>query len=343
MNIVNKNINDIFNDSKLNSKFFSVKHNELNINCNILKDNFYLDSYNYFPITKENFSFKDVFIWGDKGKYENFYSKDFMRNFDKNKKNFKKMTNIFLLGSSPGNNYYRNLITFFPRIFFLNSKKVKLVVHRNFSNKFRDFILLICNQMKIEIQFIFLDDGFYHFIDSEIPQFLKHNESIKILNTLKVNKKKKKEKIYLSRRSSSYRNLINESDVIDKLKLNDFRIIDLNNINIFQQIELFSNAEVIVSPSGSSLANIVFCSPGTKIVEISPKYSFEYEDIFKKRYSSICDELDLVYTSIEADSVNLDKFEKKSKKMINNKVLNESNYYKNLLIRLDQVSEILSI
>ena len=34
-----------------------------------------------------------------------------------------------------------------------------------------------------------------------------------------------------------------------------------------EQVELFSNAEVIIMPLGSAMANIVYCKPGTKIIE----------------------------------------------------------------------------
>ena len=113
-------------------------------------------------------------------------------------------------------------------------------------------------------------------------------------------------------------------------------------MSIFEQIEIFSNASVVVSPTSSSLTNIVFCAPGTKVIEIIPKYQFEYEDIFKQRYSEISYSLNLDYLSLEADSVKLDKIDQSSAKFISSKVLNESNYYKNLLLKLEKVKEILS-
>ena len=105
---------------------------------------------------------------------------------------------------------------------------------------------------------------------------------------------------------------------------------------------LFSNAKFVVSPTGSSLTNVVFCSPGTKVVEIKPKYNFEYENNFKTRYSYLCDQLDLNYFSVEADPIDLDKLRGKSKELIQSNIVNESNYYKNLLLKLDKVSQIIA-
>ena len=61
-----------------------------------------------------------------------------------------------------------------------------------------------------------------------------------------------------------------------------------NNISIQEQIDKFSEAEVIVSATSSSLTNIIFCSQGTTIIEITPKYQFEYENNLRLRYSYIC-------------------------------------------------------
>ena len=341
MKIVDKKINFILDDSKLNSKFVFSKHNDLNINCNILKNNFYLDSYNYFPITEEYFSFMEVFTWGEKSKYQNFYSENFQHNFTKNIQTFKPLSNVFVLGSSPSDNYYRNMITFLPRIFFTKEKKIKLALHRNSSNKLRNFIKKLCIQMKVNVQFIFLDDNYYKFSNSQIPQFLKKTDAIKILNTLKINSSSKKDKIYISRQNCSYRNLINESDVIDKLKKLNYKIINLNNLEIFQQIKIFSNAEIIVSPSGSALTNIIFCNEGTKVFEISPKYFFKYEDNFRHRYQFISETLSLKYKRIEAESVDIKKIDERVKNTILSNVVKESNYYKDLIVKLEKIEEII--
>ena len=41
MKIIDKKIEDILNSEEINSKFISAKHNHLNIQCNILKENFF--------------------------------------------------------------------------------------------------------------------------------------------------------------------------------------------------------------------------------------------------------------------------------------------------------------
>ena len=109
---------------------------------------------------------------------------------------------------------------------------------------------------------------------------------------------------------------------------------------MFIRIFLFSSAEIIISPTGSGLVNTVFCQKGTKIIEITPKYIHKYEDIFKNRYSSIAKILGLDYFNLEADSINIDNHT--SRRTIIPKIYDESNYFKNLIVKVQNLKSILN-
>ncbi len=342
MNIKNINSNDIAKNSKINSRFISSNNSKLKITCQFYKGNFYADSFNYFPITNDNFTFKELFSWDNKEKFENFFTNEFNAEFIKNKENFKKLQNITLLGSSVSNNYYRNLITFLPRIFFIQDKNINLAIHRNSSNKFRNFLKEILDVMQIKInKFIYLDDSFYYFEDSLIPQFLTQKISIEILNKKFSKQNKLKKRIYITRKNASYRKIVNESDLIGILKEKKFEILDTEQIDIKEQIKIFSNSEVVISPTGSALANIIFCNPGTKIIEIMPKYRFAYENVFSNRYYRICKLLKLNYQKIESDPIDIKKIDKSYVQFIGQQALNSSNYYKNLLVKIKDFKKII--
>ena len=341
MKIIDKKIPEIKENKKLNSIFINSFNPDFKLTCNILSKNFFLDSHNYFPVTEDFYTFSDFFSWGSLLKYENFFSKNFEENFNKNLNNFKLLSDVFVLGSSSTDNYYRNIVTFLPRLFFNKDKKIKLALHRHSSNKFRNLISLLCKKMNVEVQLIYLDDGFYKFSNSRIPQFLKTKESIEILHTLKTkNKIIKGRKIFISRQNCGARNLLNESDVAKKLRDYDYQMIDLNDMDILKQIRIFERAETIVCPTGSGLTNIVFCNPGTKIIEISPIYNFDYENNFKVRFSQISNFLNLKYHRIFADPVDVINPNKNVTKLILPKVISESNYFKNLILNLEKVDEI---
>ena len=341
MKIIDQKISDIKENEKLNSIFINSFNADFKLTSNILSTNFFLDTHNYFPLTENFNTFSDLFSWGSPIKYENFYSKNFQEKFNENINNFKSLSNIFVLGSSSADNYYRNIVTFLPRIFFNKENKIKLALHRNSTNKFRNFIIFLCEKMNVEVQLIYLDDGFNKFLNSRIPQFLSQKVSIEILNTLKTkNKIIKGEKFFISRQNCGARNLINESDVGKKLKDYGYHMVDLNDMDILKQIRMFSRADTIISPTGSGLTNIVFCNPGTKIIEISPIYNFDYENNFKFRFSQIANFLNLDYYRFFADPVNIIGSDKNVTKLILSKVAGESNYFKNLILNLEKIDEI---
>lgn len=93
------------------------------------------------------------------------------------------------------------------------------------------------------------------------------------------NKKIKCNKIFLDRDEVDYdiknlelykdhRILLNRKEVIYFLKKKGFNIIKPQEINFWDQVNLFNKAKVIISLSGAGLSNIIFCKPGTKIIEI---------------------------------------------------------------------------
>jgi capsular polysaccharide biosynthesis protein len=77
-------------------------------------------------------------------------------------------------------------------------------------------------------------------------------------------------RIYISRGSTGHRRLQNERDIVGKLGEYGFYEVKAEKLSFQEQVRLFRGAEVIVAPHGSGLANMVFCSPGTKVIELFP-------------------------------------------------------------------------
>jgi glycosyltransferase involved in cell wall biosynthesis len=69
----------------------------------------------------------------------------------------------------------------------------------------------------------------------------------------------------------------------------DFETIYLEGMSMVDQILLFQSAEFIISPHGAGLANLLFCEPGTKVIELMP--SIEMRPFFWL----ISEKLDLVH------------------------------------------------
>lgn len=85
-----------------------------------------------------------------------------------------------------------------------------------------------------------------------------------------IQKQEGYERIFISREDALHRKLLNEDEVVTTLEKYGFRLIKLSALSFLEKIQLFNSAEVIVSPHGAGLANLTFCNPGTKIIELFP-------------------------------------------------------------------------
>lgn len=76
------------------------------------------------------------------------------------------------------------------------------------------------------------------------------------------------ERIYLTRETARRRQVTNESELWSTLQGAGFSKLQLEHLTWAEQIDAFRQAKVIVSPHGAGLANLVFCRPGTRVVEL---------------------------------------------------------------------------
>lgn len=86
-----------------------------------------------------------------------------------------------------------------------------------------------------------------------------------IKSKLKIEHKEQQDKLYI-RRSSTYRHLTNQDEIESALTSNGFKVIDPGVMSVEEQIEAFSNAEIIIGASGAAFANMMWCRPGTKVI-----------------------------------------------------------------------------
>ena len=114
----------------------------------------------------------------------------------------------------------------------------------------------------------------------------------------------KKNKIYIERDNNSSndqpaRSIINEKEVKQYLHDNNFISVKLGEIEFKQQVNLFKNADCIIGLHGAGFANLAFCEPGTKIIELkSSNAGPVIENLAKKNnlnYNSLNFEAKQVY------------------------------------------------
>ena len=74
--------------------------------------------------------------------------------------------------------------------------------------------------------------------------------------------------IYIARRRRHWRSIQNESRLMDRLSKLGFQRYYLEDMSMLEQVQLFYHADTVVGPHGSGLVNLVYCKPGTRVVEI---------------------------------------------------------------------------
>jgi hypothetical protein len=182
-------------------------------------------------------------------------------------------------------NYYHTSIDYLPRIYLLtqpeyaNLEEIKLLVSEELSKSEQYFLDRIAPK-NLQIHVVRRDR--IYFIEKMIfPSFLTHVNSgylpSKYLNFLldKVcpqRPRKKENRIYISRTitdRSNKRCVLNENELIEKLKVYGFEKYNLENMSIEEQIELFYDASHVIAPHGAGLTNIMFAEK-IKVLELFP-------------------------------------------------------------------------
>ncbi len=105
------------------------------------------------------------------------------------------------------------------------------------------------------------------------------------------------ERIYISREDTKVRRVINESEVVEFLSKFGIRKVTLTSLSVAEQALLLAGAKVVVAPHGAGLTNLLFCNPGTKVIELmSP-------DAVRPFYHQLSHHCSLEYSYLFGESV----------------------------------------
>ncbi|NCY01460.1 MAG: glycosyltransferase family 61 protein [Planctomycetia bacterium] len=79
-------------------------------------------------------------------------------------------------------------------------------------------------------------------------------------------------RIFVSRAGRGPRAVVNERELVAALAPLGFRRCRLERMSLAEQLTVFHRAECVIGPHGAGLTNLVFCRPGTQVVEIGTPY-----------------------------------------------------------------------
>lgn len=203
-----------------------------------------------------------------------------------------------LLSSLSGHVYYHWMIDLLPRLGILQSEGVDLesvdwFVVNSIQSSFQRETLM---HLGLPMDKVIESDCYPHIQANQliVPSFPGHldwvpKRTINFLRSHFLNKNptfsEKPEsdqapkhqpalkRIYISRKHAQYRNVLNESEIEAILIPLGFRTVHLEKMTVLEQAQMFAQAEIIISPHGSGLTNLVFCQPNTTVIELfAPRY-----------------------------------------------------------------------
>ncbi|MBS0656271.1 MAG: glycosyltransferase family 61 protein [Verrucomicrobia bacterium] len=105
-------------------------------------------------------------------------------------------------------------------------------------------------------------------------------------------------RIYISRSKAQYRRISNESELIECLDKRGFAVLHLEDLSIYDQAALFHNADTVVGPHGAGFTNLIFCKPGTHIIEIDHGVQGEEQ---RSSYKGMAKRLGCIYHPMYVD------------------------------------------
>lgn len=114
---------------------------------------------------------------------------------------------------------------------------------------------------------------------------------------------KRTRKLYLSRGGARFRRLLNDGEVVELMRDAGYEVVHPEHLSVVEQAKLFSEASHVVGVHGAAFTNIVFMSPGARVMEIVGRYK---PPVFYKKIAGI---LGISHDAIE---VEIEKIHKKT-------------------------------
>ncbi len=83
-------------------------------------------------------------------------------------------------------------------------------------------------------------------------------------------------KLYISRPKGVRRGVANEDAMLPILREAGYTVTAMEGMSVRDQAELMAKADVLISPHGGALTNMVFCRPGTHVVELFGRHVYPF-------------------------------------------------------------------
>jgi capsular polysaccharide biosynthesis protein len=235
-------------------------------------------------------------VWGNQGAVitdDGFLFSDVSREFNGKEHSIFKQFKLVpakvikglttVLAASGSNVYYHWMFDIIPRIRLLKeSGKFYDIEHFVINYTQQEFQQQTMERAEVDLSKIIAagDHWNFHLKAEEliVPSLPSNNDSPSYEACLYLRSLYKEElstggtkKIYIKRLQGRY--IVNEDELLKILQPLGFEIINAELLTVAQQAAIFSKAEIVIGAHGAGLTNLVFCNPGTRVIDIfSPKW-----------------------------------------------------------------------
>lgn len=83
-------------------------------------------------------------------------------------------------------------------------------------------------------------------------------------------------KLYISRPTGVRRGIANEDELLPILEEAGYMVSTMEGMSVAEQAQLLARADVLISPHGGALTNMVFCRPGIRVVELFGRHVYPF-------------------------------------------------------------------
>ncbi len=287
--LLKKNTHNLLKVFHVNDLFFKSYENKKYNIYKVKNGRIFTDNHENVAVIKNNILIPKLSFQQVNGKLENAKYNSVIRNGTPSLLKKYPGTVLNLAQGGSGNNYFHFFFDIIPKIYLIKKKirskinfyyvsapkKWQIKIFKILGITERKLINSSKNKHIFADQIICLDHPWYHkgFIQDQVKKLPKWviliNRKIFLKKALKF---KCAKKIFLDRSSSEFNHcqIFNQKRVNKWVKKNELSIYKPEKLSFKKQIYLFKNASVILGAHGAAFTNIIFCRPGTKIIEIIP-------------------------------------------------------------------------
>ncbi len=214
------------------------------------------------------------------------------KGFEETLKPVMKCHNIGYIGATRSfGNYYHWLVENMPKLVHLAQKYPEEIIftHKSKIPCHEQYNELDGMGLKVEenIRTAFFQKAITTTVTTNfIPAYrlskhvLPAKEILAFPRMVKDSLKGKTRRVFISRRDAKTRVLRDEADLISQLEARGFDCPTMSELSLSEQIELCSNAEIIISTHGAGLSNMLYrADQECKIVEIVPAKKWPHNNL----------------------------------------------------------------